>query len=61
VDTEEIKTANSLYGSPVDVDQGMFPSLLPEVNNQLFCFADVDGEVVVLAPQCQFTYLLPIG
>jgi hypothetical protein len=26
--------------------------LLPEVNNQLLCFADVKGEVVVLAPQC---------
>jgi hypothetical protein len=33
----------------------MFPPLLPKVNNQLLCFADVDGEVVVITPQCQFT------
>ena len=40
----------------------MFPPLLPEVNSQLFCFADIEGKVVVMmSPQCQFTYRLPIG
>ena len=61
MDAEELKTADSLYCSPVDVDWGVFPPLLAEVNNQLLCFADVEGEVVVLAPQCQFIYLFPIG
>ena len=51
VDAEELKTADSLYCSPVDVDQGVFPLLLPEVNNQFLRFADVEGGVVVLAPQ----------
>ena len=58
---EELKTADSLYCGPVDVDWAVFPPLLPEVKNQLLCFADVQGEVVILAPQCPFTYLLPIG
>jgi hypothetical protein len=41
--------------------RSVFPPLLPEVNNQLFSLADIKGEVVVLAPQCQFTSLLPIS
>jgi hypothetical protein len=40
------------------VDRVMFPL---EVNSQILCLADVEGEVFVLAPQCQFTYLHPIG
>ena len=44
---QEITTTSSVY-----VDWGMFPPLLPEVNNQLLCFAEFEGEVVVLAPQC---------
>ena len=61
VDGEELKTSDSLYCSPVDVDRDMFPPLLPELNNQLLCFADFEGEVVVMIPQCQLTYLLSIG
>ena len=61
MDTEELKTADPLCCSPVDVDQGLFPPLLPEVNNQLLCFAEVEEEVVVMTPQCHFTYFLPIG
>jgi hypothetical protein len=49
VDAEELKTDDSLYCSSV------------EVNRQLLRFAYIEGEVVVLAPQCQFTDLLPIG
>jgi hypothetical protein len=33
----------TLYRSPVDTDGAMFPPLLPEVNNQFLCFADVEG------------------
>ena len=50
VDLEELKTCDSLYWSLVDVDWGIFPPLLPEANNQLLCFADVEGEVVVMIP-----------
>jgi hypothetical protein len=45
VDAKELKTADSLYSRRVGVDRGMFPPLLPEVNNQLLCFTDVKGEV----------------
>ena len=33
----------------------------PVVHNQLLCLADVEGEVVVLAPHCQTSDLLPKG
>ena len=33
----------------------------PVVHDQLLCLADSEGEVVVLAPHCQVTDLLPIG
>ena len=46
VEAEEPKTCESLCCSPVDVNQGMFPLLLPEVNNRLLCFAYAEGEVV---------------
>ena len=58
VDTGGFTTADSLCCSPIDVNRGIFPPLLPEVNNQLLCFADVEGDVVVLAPQLQFTFRL---
>ena len=34
---------------------------LPVVHDQLLCFADLKGEVVVLAPHYQVSDLLPIG
>jgi hypothetical protein len=34
--------------------------LCPVVHNQLLCLADIEGEVVVLAPHCQVSDLLPI-
>ena len=60
VDAKELKTTDSLLQSGAG-HRGMFPPLLPENNSQLLCFADVEGEVAVLAPQCQFTYLLPMS
>jgi hypothetical protein len=35
--------------------------LFTVVHDQLLCLADVEGEVVVLAPHCLVTDLLPIG
>jgi hypothetical protein len=34
---------------------------VPVVHNQLLCLADVEGEVVVLAPHCQVSGFLPLG
>ena len=43
-----VEAEDSLYCCPVDMDRGMFTPLLSEVNSQLLCFADVEGEVVVV-------------
>ena len=51
VDTKELETLDPLHYSPVD----------QIVHYQLLCLAHTEGEVVVLAPQCQFSDLLPIG
>ena len=39
----------------------MLGPLFPVVHDQLLYLADVEGEVVVLAPQCQVSDLLPVG
>ena len=41
-------------------DGGVLGPLFPVVHNKLLCFADIEREVVVLAPHCQFSDL-PIG
>ena len=45
----------------VDEDGGL-PNRVPsDVQNQFLCFAEVEGEVVYLAPHCQSAYLLLVG
>ena len=61
VDTEKFKDLDPLHYSPIDVDGGVLGSPFPVVHDQVLCLADVEGEVVVLAPHCQVTDLLPIG
>ena len=57
VDTEEPEAADSLHRSPIDGDGGVSLSLLlPVIHNQLL--ADVEMEVVILAPRCQVFDLL---
>ena len=61
VDTKELEALNLLHYSPVDENGGVLGSPFPVVHNHLLCLAHIEGEVVVLAPHCQFSDLLPIG
>ena len=62
VDTEETEAADSLHRSPIDGDGGVSLSLLlPVIHNQILCFADVEMEVVILAPICQVFDLLSVA
>ena len=45
----------------LDVNRGLFVPPFHVVHNQLLSLAQVDGEIVVLAPHCQVSELLPIG
>ena len=56
-------TLNSrpLHFSSVNVNGGLFGPPFPIVSDQLLFLAGIEGEVVVLAPHCQFSDLLPIG
>ena len=47
--------------SPVNVNGGLFGPPFPIIHDQLLCLAHIEGEVVVLAPHCQVSCLLPIG
>ncbi len=59
---EEPETANSLHHSPIDGDGAVSFSLsLPVVHGQHLCFADIEMEVVVLAPRCQGSDLPPVS
>jgi hypothetical protein len=61
VDTKELETLNPLHYSPIDVNGGLFGLPFPVIHNQFLCLARIEGEVVVLAPHCHFSDLLPIG
>ncbi len=62
VEPEEPEAADSLHSSPFDGDAGVFCSLsLSVLHNMLLCFADIEMEVVVLAPRCQGSDLLSVG
>ena len=43
----------------IDVDRGMFSFMLPEVDDNLLCFVDIEGEIIV-APVHQIRYLIPV-
>jgi hypothetical protein len=58
VDTKEHET---LDYSPIDVNGGLFVGYKKRRYNQLICLVHIEGEVVVLAPHCQVSDLLPIG
>ncbi len=49
--TEVLEAAHPLHRGPTDHKRSVGPLLsLPEVNNQLFSFAHIQRETVVLAP-----------
>ena len=56
-----LKLSTRSTTSPVDVIGGLFGLPFPVVHDQLLCLAYIEGEVVVLAPHCQFSDCLPIG
>ena len=58
MNTKELETLDPLHYSPVDVNGGLF---IPPFRVFHYCLAHIEGEVVVLAPHCQFSDLLPIG
>ena len=58
VNPEETEVADSLHRSCVYGEGGVH---LPTVHDQLLCFADVEMEVVFLAPRCQGSDLLFVG
>ena len=60
MDTEEIEALNPLHYNPVDGNRDVVGPPFPVVYDQLLCLTDVEGEVVVLAPHCQVTDILPI-
>ena len=60
MDTKELETLDPLYYSSINVNGGLFGLPFPVVHDQLLCLAHIEGEVVVLAPHCQFSDLLPI-
>ena len=61
MDTAELEALDLLHYSPVNVDGGMLGPPFPIVYDQLLCLADFEREVVVLAPHCQVSDLLPVG
>ena len=57
VDSKELETPDPLHYSPVNVLGACSVRLF----DHLLCLAYIEGEVVVLAPHCQFSDFLPIG
>jgi hypothetical protein len=59
--TKELEALDLLHYRPIDVNGGWSGPPFPVVHDQLLSLAHIEGEVVVLAPHCQFSDLLPIG
>ena len=57
----KLETLDTLHYSPNNVNGGLFGPHFPVVHDQLLCIADIEGEVVVLAPHWQFSDLLSSG
>ncbi len=59
--TKELEAAYPLHRGPTDQRRSVGPLLsLPEVHNQLFIFAHIQRETVVLAPWCKSLYLIQV-
>ncbi len=59
--TEVLEAAHPLHRVPTDHKRSVGPlQSLPEVYNQLFSFAHVQRETVVLAPWCKSLYLIQV-
>ncbi len=59
--TEVLEAAHPLHRGPTDHKRSVGLLLsLPEVHNQLFSFAHVQRETVVLAPWCKSLYLIQV-
>ena len=61
MDTKELETLDPLHYTLIDVNVGLFCPPFPVVHDQFLYPAHIEGEVVVLAPHCQFSDLLLIG
>ncbi len=58
---EVLEAAHPLHRGPTYLKRSVGPLLsLPEVNNQLFSFAHIQRETVVLAPWCESLYLIQV-
>ncbi len=59
--TEVLEATHPLHRGPTDHKRSVGPLLsLPEVYNQLFSFAHVQRETVVLAPWCESLHLIQV-
>ncbi len=59
--TEVLEATHPLHRGPTDHKRSLGPLLsLPEVYNQLFSFAHVQRETVVLAPWCESLHLIQV-
>ncbi len=59
--TEVLEAAHPLHRGPTDHKRSVGQLLsLPEVHNQLFSFAHIQRETVVLAPWCKSLYLIQV-
>ena len=59
MDAKELEALDPLHNSSIDVDGDMLSPLSPIVHDQLLGLTDIEGEVVVLAPHCRVSDLLP--
>ena len=60
LDTQKLEALDTFYFVPIDVDRGMFSPMLPEVDDNLLCFVDIEGEIFVVTPVHQILYLIPV-
>jgi len=60
LDTLKPEAVDNFYFVPTDVDGEMPFTTLPEDNDYLLRFVNIEGEIIVLAPVHQILYLFPV-
>lgn len=60
VNPNVFQAGNHLHSYAVNVERRGYSARLPKVHDHLLGFIDVEDEVVLLAPQSQTLYLLPV-
>ena len=61
LNAQKYEAVHNLHSCPIDRHRKMVCTVPPKVNNELFSLANIEGQIIVLAPHCQILHLPPVS